>query len=318
MKIEKAMIPLKDLNLTNRFLFDEVMEDSQTQQDVLSIVLGRDISLLRHNETEKEVRVSPIIRSIRMDVFSMDEEQTVYNTEMQPKRKNDLAKRSRYYQALMDTSLLEPGIPSYNLLNQTYLIVIMTFDLFGYEKYRYTFIPRCEEVPECSLDDGAVRIFLSTKGKNAGEVSKELVDFLHYLEDTTDVVAESTESERIKRIHRRVRRVKSSEEIGVKYMQAWEERYYDKQEAQEEGRAEGIAMGRAEGITMGRAEGITMGRAEGIAMGRAEVVQALIETYAECGISRQDAKQKMMCKLKIDEPTALQYLEKYWEEAALE
>ena len=167
----------------------------------------------------------------------------------------------------------------------------MTFDLFGYEKYRYTFIPRCEEVPECSLDDGAVRIFLSTKGKNAGEVSKELVDFLHYLEDTTDVVAESTESERIKRIHRRVRRVKSSEEIGVKYMQAWEERYYDKQEAQEEGRAEGIAMGRA------------------------EVVQALIETYVECGISRQDAKQKMMCKLKIDEPTALQYLEKYWEEA---
>ena len=116
-------------------------------------------------------------------------------------------------------------------------------------------------------------------------------------------MAESTESERIKRIHRRVRRVKSSEEIGVKYMQAWEERYYDKQEAQEEGRAEGIAMGRAEGITMGRAEGI------------AEVVQALIETYAECGISRQDAKQKMMCKLKIDEPTALQYLEKYWEEA---
>ena len=74
-------------------------------------------------------------------------------------------------------------------------------------------------------------------------------------------------------------------------MQAWEERYYDKQEAQEEGRAEGIAMGRA------------------------EVVQALIETYVECGISRQDAKQKMMCKLKIDEPTALQYLEKYWEEA---
>ena len=99
-----------------------------------------------------------------------------------------------------------------------------------------------EEVPECALDDGAVRIFLSTKGKNTEEVSTELRDFLHYLEHTTDTVADAAGSERIRRIHRRVRKVKSSEEIGVKYMQAWEERYYDRQEAPEEGRAEGIAQ----------------------------------------------------------------------------
>lgn len=49
-------------------------------------------------------------------------------------------------------------------------------------------------------------------------------------------------SERIKRIHERVCKVKSNEEIGVKYMQAWEERYYDKQEAQAEGRAEGARI----------------------------------------------------------------------------
>ncbi len=30
-----------------------------------------------------------------------------------------------------DTSLLEPGIPNYNLLNQSYVIMIMAFDLFG-------------------------------------------------------------------------------------------------------------------------------------------------------------------------------------------
>lgn len=41
--------------------------------------------------------------------------------------------------------------------------------------------------------------------------------------------------------------MKSNEEIGVKYMQAWEERYYDRQEAREEGLAEGRAEGRAEG-----------------------------------------------------------------------
>lgn len=39
----KSIKPLKDLNLTDRFLFDMVMEDLQTQQDVLSIIFGRDI-----------------------------------------------------------------------------------------------------------------------------------------------------------------------------------------------------------------------------------------------------------------------------------
>ena len=137
----KEKVPLKDLNLTDRFLFDEVMEDPQTHRDVLSIIFGREIPLLTTTETEKELRVSPVLRSIRMDVISMDKEQAVYNTEMQDKRRADLAKRSRYYQALLDINLLEPGIPDYNLLNRSYIILITTFDLFGYKKYQYTFRP---------------------------------------------------------------------------------------------------------------------------------------------------------------------------------
>ena len=133
----KEKVPLKDLNLTDRFLFDEVMEDPQTHRDVLSIIFGREIPLLTTTETEKELRVSPVLRSIRMDVISMDKEQAVYNTEMQDKRRADLAKRSRYYQALLDINLLEPGIPDYNLLNCSYIILITTFDLFGYKKYQY-------------------------------------------------------------------------------------------------------------------------------------------------------------------------------------
>ena len=171
-------------------------------------------------------------------IFSMDEEDSVYNTEMQEERKTDLAKRSRYYQALIDTGLLEPGIPDYNCLNESYIIMIMPFDLFGYGKYVYTFNARCKEVPECQLKDGATRIFLNTRGMNDDEVSKELVDFLHYLEDTTSERVAKTESERIKRIHDRVCKVRLNEEVGVKYMQAWEEKYYAKEDGREEGRKE--------------------------------------------------------------------------------
>ncbi|MBS6395705.1 MAG: Rpn family recombination-promoting nuclease/putative transposase [Clostridiales bacterium] len=249
------MIPLKDLNLTSRFLFDAVMEDPQTHQDVLSIILGREIPLLEKSESEKELRVSPLIRTIRMDVFSMDEEKVIYNTEMQQKRKNDLRRRSRFYQAMVDTSLLEPGVPDYNKLNQTYLIMITPFDLFGFGKYRYTFEAQCIEKAGYTLQDGAVRIFLNTRGSNDEEVSAELAAFLHYVENTTGEEASKTDSERVRRIHERVCKVKSSEEMGVKYMQAWEERYYDKQDARREGLAEGLAEGRTQGRIEGRAQG---------------------------------------------------------------
>ena len=244
----KDLIPLKELNLTNRFLFDEVLEDPQTHQDILSIIFGRDIPLLEQNETEKELRVSPHLRAVRMDVYAMDEEKSVYNTEMQQKKRTDLAKRSRYYQSMIDAGLLEPGIPDYNQLNNSYIIIITPFDLFGYV---YTFRAGCLEEPDCCLEDGAVRIFLNTRGKNDGEVSKELVGFLRYVEDTTDEMAADMDSERIKRIHNRVRKVKASEEVGVKYMQAWEERYYDKEEA----RQEGLEEGRQEGREIGKQEG---------------------------------------------------------------
>lgn len=41
MTIQQNILPLKDLNLTHRFLFDEVMEDFQTHQDALSIIMKR-------------------------------------------------------------------------------------------------------------------------------------------------------------------------------------------------------------------------------------------------------------------------------------
>lgn len=224
------MIPLQELNLTSRFLFDEVLEDPKVHQDMLEIIFQREIPLLEKNETEKELRVSPLLRSIRMDVFSMDQEKVIYNTEMQQKRRADLAKRSRYYQSMTDTSLLEPGVPDYNRLNTSYIIMIMPFDLFGYKRYVYTFRSRCEEEAECVLEDGATRIFLNTRGENDGEVARELVEFLHYLENTTDEAAAGVDSERIKRIHKRVCEVRHSEEVGVKYMQAWEEKYYEREE----------------------------------------------------------------------------------------
>ena len=63
---------------------------------------------------------------------------------------------------------------------------------------------KCEERPECGLNDGATKIFLNTRGTNPEEVSAELVELLHFLENTTNQVAEHKTIDRIKRIHKLV------------------------------------------------------------------------------------------------------------------
>lgn len=222
---------LSELTLLDKFLFDETMDDPEVHEAALQIIFGQEnLKLLESAHTEKEVRTASWLRAIRLDVYAVGVDGTVYNTEMQKKWRNDLARRSRYYQSLIDASLLEPGTVNFNQLNDVCIIMIMPFDPFGEGKYCYTFRERCDENECFSLNDGALRIFLNTKGTNDHEVSRELIDFLHYIESVDGEIAKGSGSERLQKIHTRVSRVKQSESMGVKYMQRWEERYYDREE----------------------------------------------------------------------------------------
>ncbi len=160
---------------------------------------------------------------------------------MQQDHRYDLEKRSRYYQGLLDSSLLEPGERNYNKLNDTYIIMIMPFDLFGKGRYQYTIQASCVEDESIQIQDGATRIFLNTHGKNKEEVRPELIEFLNYVEKTNELQGETFHSEKVTKIQRAVQQIKSNEQIGVKYMQEWEERQDEIDKAHEEG----IKIGRA-------------------------------------------------------------------------
>lgn len=110
---------LEELNLLDKFLFDEAMEDKGTYQTAVNILLENEVELLEKTEIEKEFRVSPELRQVRLDVVGMDREGTIYYTEMQQRNTRNLIKRSRYYQAQLDVSLLEPGNKNFNLLNES-------------------------------------------------------------------------------------------------------------------------------------------------------------------------------------------------------
>ena len=241
------------------FLFAEAMEDPQNMRDVLEIILGKDVVLKHLPQTEKEARISPAYRFAKVDVWAKDTDEVVYDTEVQGTNTKNLPKRSRYYESIIDAKLLKPGERDFNKMNDIYIILIAPFDLFGKRKYMYTFEMTCKEDPSVSLEDGATRIFLNTHGENPDEVSPELVELLHYIEHTTQDMADGCKSERIHKMQKRICSIKSSEEVSVRYMQRWEEMEMEKEAARELG----LAEGRTQGLTEGRTQGLAEGRAEG-------------------------------------------------------
>ena len=119
---------------------------------------------------------------------------------------------------------------NFNLLNDSCFILIAPFDLFKKGLYRYTFEGTCRECPELKIRDGAVRIFINTKGTNREEFSQEFLELMEYITASTDQVAGLSESPRIKLLHENVKKIRASEKMGVKYLQKWEELVYARDE----------------------------------------------------------------------------------------
>ena len=99
-----AKLSFNELNLKNNaFLFAAALQDAETCQIILEIILGHPVPRVTVN-TEHAVMFNSDLRSIRLDVYASDETQVGYNLEMQNETADSLAKRSRFYQSEMDVS----------------------------------------------------------------------------------------------------------------------------------------------------------------------------------------------------------------------
>lgn len=145
-----------------------------------------------------------------MDVYVEDDENIVYNIEIQTTDKKNLPKRTRYYQGMIDLNILNKG-EDYKALKRSYVIFICNYDAFGQGKHIYTFENLCKEDISISLGDEAIKIILNTKG-TADDVNDELKDVLHF------IGGEKPQSVYAKELEKAVEEVKSSEEWRREYM----------------------------------------------------------------------------------------------------
>ena len=201
-----------ELNLSDFALFLSVMKHRKAYQNTLSIVLNEDDLELTQVKVEQVVLNKSGKRAIRLDAWAMDNKNRQFNTEMQNDTStDDVRKRARYYQGLMDSPVLKSGKDTkYKELPCTTIIFITQEDIFKKDLAMYTFTEQCEEVEGLHLEDGTTKIFLNMKSKNG---RPELVSLLQYMKDTRlDNPEIIVQDERIKQIDDIVTEVKQSEE----------------------------------------------------------------------------------------------------------
>ena len=234
---ESILAPLQKLNLMDDFLFDAATGDLETCRIIIELSLGIRIRNIAWKEGQKVIHNLPGNRGIRMDFYVEDDRGRVFDVEMQKRNEGNIPKRTRFYQALIDAPMLKSGERGFDSLKPAYIVVICGFDLYGYGLYRYTFDNRCKEIPDLVMGDECSKIILNTKGESEAGVDRALIDFLHYVEKSSEENVPEDCDERLKHLHKKIHQIKMSEEIGVSYMKM-EER---DRLIRAEGRAEGEA-----------------------------------------------------------------------------
>ena len=232
--------PYEELELKDDFMFGLIMHDPKYVKPFLEMILKIKIRKVVYPQSQKSIDLSANAKAIRLDVYVEDDQNTVFNLEMQTSDNRNLPKRMRYYQGVIDLNILQKG-QDYTKLKKSYVIFICTFDPFGEGRNIYTFCNTCQENTALTLDDDAVKIILSTKG-TMDDVSPEMKRILDYIDGkgASDKFTEELEEA--------VRSARQNERWRLDYMTLeyeYRQRYLEgKEEGREEGRAEGRAEGR--------------------------------------------------------------------------
>lgn len=96
-------------------MFGMVMRNPKYVKPFLEAILKIKIRKVVYPESQKAIDLSANAKGVRLDVYVEDDQNTVFNLEMQTTHKKDLPKRMRYYQGMIDLNILNKGESYCNL-----------------------------------------------------------------------------------------------------------------------------------------------------------------------------------------------------------
>lgn len=257
---------IDQLNLSDHFMFANVMSDKVICRMFLEKLLGIEIEEIEISQYEKAIEARLESKDIRLDIYARGRDGKIYDIEMQNSNKKEeynLAKRVRYYQRMIDTEELKEG-QHYNKLPESYIIFVCAFDEFGLGKSKYTFQYRCNEAPELLLQNEAKLIILNTKGKGEEtDLDPEIKAFLRYIENSNAAAVNESGSDFLDRVHRRFEFIKKEKRDVYMTLQEWMEmEIRDEVEAEVAERLESAVEERLENAVAERLESAVAERLE--------------------------------------------------------
>ena len=266
----------EELKLKDDFMFGVVMRNPKYCKPFLETILRIKILHIEYPKSQETIDIMADAKSVRLDVYVEDDKNTVYNIEMQTTLKDNLPKRMRYYQGMIDLNILEKG-ENYKNLKKSFVIFICTFDLFGLGRHVYTFENRCIEDLELPLGDDTTKIILNTKG-TLDDVSPEMKKLLNYID------GEAPSDEFTEELEQAVKKVRDNEKWRLDYMT--------------------LQMSYQEKFEQGLEQGLERGLERGIEQG----ISGTIKILAGLDYSDEQIAEQLIKQFAIDEEQAYKYI----------
>lgn len=222
----------QNATLANNFIFYKIMRHNpDVCKELLEILLEFKIERIEMAQ-EEEINVDFDSKGVRLDVYAKDVDGLkVYNIELQATNTKELPERSRYYQGVIDVDLLKSG-QKYKDIKTSYIIFICADDIFEEGLAKYSFENLCSENPKIKLGDRAYKRFFISK--NCAKLFDERQKaFLR-------MVTENKASDKFTgRVLELLRDAKRNTQWRKQYMEWEREKTYIREDAIEEGRAQG-------------------------------------------------------------------------------
>ncbi|MDO5405915.1 MAG: hypothetical protein Q4F28_01125 [Eubacteriales bacterium] len=247
---------LEDLNLLDDFLFGSLVSypglGVKFIRLLLQIIFGRTFGKLVVHPQKVYYGSDTDKHGTRLDVYLEEEQESDFTAEedeepggatiydVEPDQNDNeaartaLPKRIRFYHAKIDAQSLKSG-ETYHALKNVVIIIITPYDPFGIDRMVYTIQNRCREEPDMLYDDGAMTVYLYTKG-HRGNPPEELQKLLRYMEHTTE---ENATTKELQDIQQMVEVVKRDGEVSIEYMKIYEREEMLLNRGRQEGRREG-------------------------------------------------------------------------------
>lgn len=190
---------LSALRLLDDDFMNKVFEDKACAEFLLQIILQRSDLKVAQVHVQHEVK-NLQGRSARLDILAVDEENRVYNIEIQRDDRSASVKRARYNSSLIDANITEPG-EQYENLNETYVIFITEHDVLKGGRPIYCIERTVQETGE-SFGDGTHILYVNAQMKDDTALGQLMHDFsctsadeMHYqiLADRVRYFKEDTE-----------------------------------------------------------------------------------------------------------------------------